>query len=63
MNNEQKGFPMILGVIAIIIGVALYKEFDFETFTFKKVGLGIVYLVTFVALLVVIVRSRRSKSD
>ena len=61
MNNEKNGFPMILGILAIIIGVALYKEFDFETFRFKKIGLGIVYLVTFVALVIVIVRSRRSK--
>ena len=61
MNNEKNGFPMILGILAIIIGVALYKEFDFETFRFKKIGLGLVYLVTFVALVIVIVRSRRSK--
>ena len=61
MNNEKNGFPMILGILAIIIGVALYKEFDFETLRFKKVGLGIVYLITFVALIIVIIRSRRSK--
>jgi hypothetical protein len=61
MATENKGFPLILGILAIIIGVALYKEFDFETFRFKKVGLGIVYLVTFVALVVVIVRSRTSR--
>ena len=61
MNNEKNGFPMILGILAIIIGVALYKEFDYETFRFKKIGLGLVYLVTFVALVIVIVRSRRSK--
>lgn len=61
MNSEQKGFPMILGIIALIIGVALYKEFDFETFRFKKVGLGIVYLITFVALVVVIMQSRIRK--
>ncbi|NIJ52922.1 hypothetical protein [Dyadobacter arcticus] len=61
MNNEKNGFPMILGILAVIIGVALYKEFDFETFRFKKVGLGIVYLITFVGLVTVIVRSRISK--
>jgi hypothetical protein len=61
MKNEQKGLPLILGILAGIIGVALLKEFDFETFRFKKVGIGFVYLFTFVALVVVIVRSRRSK--
>ncbi|MCE7067060.1 hypothetical protein [Dyadobacter sp. CY326] len=60
MKNEQNGFPVILGILAVVIGAALYKEFDFETFRFKKVGIGIVYLITFVALIVVILRNRRS---
>ena len=56
MTSEKKGFPIILAILAIIIGAALYKEFDFETLRFKKIGLGIVYLITFVGLVVMIVR-------
>ena len=48
MTSEKKGFPIILAILAIIIGAALYKEFDFETLRFKKIGLGVVYLITFV---------------
>ena len=58
MENEQKGFPLILVIIAIIVGGGLLREFDFETFRFRKVGLGIVYLITFVATVAVIIRSR-----
>ena len=58
MNNEQKGFPLILVIIAIIVGGGLLREFDFETFRFRKVGLGIVYLITFVATVAVIIRGR-----
>ena len=61
MKNEQKSFPIILGIIAINIGVALFKEFDFETFRFKKIGLGIVYLLTFIGTVAVIVKSTRGK--
>ena len=58
MENEQKSFPIILVIIAIIVGSGLLREFDFETFRFRKVGLGIVYLITFIATVTVIIRSR-----
>jgi len=58
MQKEQKGFPLILVIIAIIVGGGLLREFDFETFRFRKVGLGIIYLITFVATVAVIVRGR-----
>ena len=58
MQKEQKGFPLILVIIAIIVGSGLLREFDFETFRFRKVGLGIIYLITFVATVAVIVRGR-----
>lgn len=35
-------------MLAFPIGLAFANEFDFETFTFKKTGLGILYLVTFI---------------
>lgn len=58
MENKQNGFPIIMVIIAVIVGSGLYREFDFETFRFRKVGLGIVYLITFVAAIIMIVRSR-----
>ena len=58
MENEQKDFPIILVIIATIVGGGLLREFDFETFRFRKVGLGIVYLITFIATVAVIVRGR-----
>jgi len=58
MENEQKGFPIILVIIAIIVGGGLLREFDFENFRFRKTGLGIVYLITFIATVTVIIRSR-----
>ena len=58
MENKQNGFPIILIIIAVIIGSGLYKEFDFETFRFRKVGLGIVYLITFIGVVTLIIRGR-----
>jgi len=58
MENEQKGFPIILVIIAVIVGGGFLREFDFETLRFRKVGLGIVYLITFIVTVTVIIRSR-----
>lgn len=61
MKNEQQIWTIVLSICAVVIGVALFKQFDFETFRFKKAGLGIVYLVTFIALIIYLVRGRKSR--
>jgi hypothetical protein len=47
MKNKI-GFNFFFALLAFPIGLALLREFDFETFTFKKSALGILYLVTFI---------------
>lgn len=47
MKNKI-GFNFFFALLAFPIGLALLREFDFETFTFKKTALGILYLVTFI---------------
>ncbi len=53
----KKGFPFIPGIIAIIVGVALYKQIDFQNLTVEKPALSVVYLLTVIFCVVVIVRS------
>ncbi len=57
MNNKTSSF--IFTIIAVILGVTLYKQFDSNTFRFKNNALALVYLVTFVFSVVVIIRNRR----
>lgn len=47
MKNKI-GFNILFALLAFPIGVALLREFDFETFTFKKTALGFIYLITFI---------------
>lgn len=47
MKNKI-GFNFFFALLAFPIGLALLREFDFETFTFKKTALGILYLLTFI---------------
>lgn len=47
MKNKI-GFNFFFATIAFTLGLALLREFDFQTFTFRKTALGILYLVVFV---------------
>ena len=47
MENKEnkKGLSFVLMIPAIIIGVALYEQFDFENLKFEKPALAIVWLL------------------
>jgi hypothetical protein len=47
MKNKI-GFNFIFALLAFPIGLALLREFDFNTFTFRKTVLGFLYLTTFI---------------
>jgi len=60
--KDKIGFNLPFAFIAFPIGLALYREFDFSTFTFKKTALGLLYLVTFI-LVVFLTFRKKSKSS
>ncbi len=47
MKNKI-GFNFLFAIIAFTVGLALSSEFDFQTFTFRKTALGILYLLVFI---------------
>ena len=47
MKNKI-GFNLGFALLAFPLGLALLREFDFQTFVFKKTALGILYLITFI---------------
>jgi len=62
MKNKI-GFNLIFAMLAFPIGLALSNEFDFETFTFKKTGLGIIYLVTFVVCMFLTFKKQKQQTE
>jgi predicted ferric reductase len=48
-------------VIAVILGVSLFKQFDFKNFTFEKPALAIVYLIVFAFSIYSIVKNSRNR--
>jgi hypothetical protein len=57
--EKKQALTVIFSVIAIILGITLYKKFDFETFKFENTGLAIIYIITFIGSLFVIIKNVR----
>ena len=60
-NNKAPVFT--LTIVAIIVGVSLFKLIDFATFKVEKPALAVVYLVTFVGSVYVLIKSRKRNSE
>ncbi len=61
MKNKI-GFNFFFALLAFPIGLALSKEFNFQTFTFQKPALGILYLITFI-IAIYLTFKKKAKSD
>ena len=62
MKNKI-GFNLIFALIAFPIGLALIKNFDFETFKFKKTALGFLYLITFIVVIFLMLKKRKKRTE
>ena len=59
---EKRNAPTFtLSIVAIIVGVALYKQFNFETFEFEKKALSALYAVVFIFSMYVLIKSAIEK--
>jgi len=64
MENKKSSLSFPLLVVVIILGAALYKQFDFETLKFEKPALAILYIIVFVvSLYILIKRPGRNRSE
>lgn len=61
MENKNNVPVFAFSIIAIILGVVLYRQFDFETLKFEKPALAIVYLVVFVFSIFILIKNFRKK--
>ncbi|WJS96509.1 hypothetical protein NYQ10_08605 [Flavobacterium johnsoniae] len=59
--ENKKPMLFIFWVIAIILGVTLFKQFDFKTFKFEKPELDIIYLVVFLFSVYMIIKNSKKK--
>ncbi len=59
--EEKKALLFALRVATLIIGVALFKQIDFQNLSLEKPALGTVYLITLVFLVYVQIRDAKSR--
>ena len=59
--EKKKSISFTFSIVAIILGVVLFKHFDFKNFRFAQPALDIVYLITVIISIYILVRGFRSK--
>ena len=59
--ENKKGINFFFAIIAIIVGSAIYKQFDFEKVRFEKPALAVIYIVVFVASIFFIIRDYKKR--
>ncbi|MCD9853366.1 hypothetical protein LUD75_01515 [Epilithonimonas sp. JDS] len=61
----EKNNPMTftMSIVAIIVGVALYKQIDFKTMTVEKPALAALYAVTLLIAVAVLVKNFLKKAE
>jgi len=62
MKNKLD-FNLVFALIAFPIGIALFREFDLQSFTFKKTALGMLYLVTFIVLIYLTLKRSKKPAE
>jgi hypothetical protein len=63
-NMENKKIPTFtFGIVAIILGSALLKHFDFENLEFQKPLLDALYLIVFVFSIYALVKNYKNRTE
>lgn len=57
--EDKKGTNFFFGLMATILGLALYKKFDFQTLSFEKPALAAVYIITFILSIYMLIRNNK----
>ena len=57
MDSKTSNFSFT--IIAIILGVVIFKQFDFDTFKFKNTALGIVYVLAFLFSIFILLKNKQ----
>ncbi|TDO96648.1 hypothetical protein [Flavobacterium sp. 245] len=60
-NKRPISFTLL--VVVTILGITLFKQFDFETLKFEKPALAILYIVVFVVSLYFLIKRPKKSSE
>ncbi|WP_445452009.1 hypothetical protein [Flavobacterium sp. 25HG05S-40] len=54
--NTKRSLSIPFIIIAVILGSALYKQFDFQTQSFKQPALSLIYGISFIFAVFIVVK-------
>ena len=60
--ENKKPITFVFWIIAIILGVILFKQFDFKSLKFENPALAVIYIVVFVFSVYYIIKNSGKKS-
>lgn len=60
-NRKPVSFTLL--VVAIILGVTLFKQFDFKTLRFEQPALAFIYLIVFVVSVYFLIKRPKNQSE
>ncbi|MCF6132576.1 hypothetical protein [Flavobacterium wongokense] len=60
--DNKKPVSFIFTIIAIILGVVLFKQFDFKELQFEKPALAIIYGITLAASIFILVKNAKNQT-
>lgn len=61
--DNKKGGNFIWVLMVIILGMTLFKHFNFQTFRFKMPALDILFLIAFILGIYLIIKDLKKKTD
>lgn len=61
--ENKKIVTFIFWIVAIILGVTLFKQFDFETCKFEKPALAVIYFLCFAFSVFILVKNSKKGSE
>lgn len=61
--DDKKASKFVFSIIAIILGITLYKQFDFANLKFEKPALAVVYFIVFIFSIYILFRKCKKSSE
>lgn len=59
--KKNSTLVFVFTIIAIILGVTLFKQFDFQNLKFEKPALAVVYGITFIISIAFLLKNYKKK--
>lgn len=60
---KNNSFRSAAKIIAIILGVIIFKHFNFSTLTFERPWLDVIYIIAFICILIFLFKDKINKSS